>query len=140
MVTGVLVVRVTADEMVVAVVGVEGIAKAFTITSGEVSHREHLGRGFVGVARSSSPVSVIFIPFSSWIVSLTASLTGKVVNGRSYQTSVRTSLAHALPGFYMISGSVYSQTCPSIPQAFVCSQKIPTRSGKARKAGGCAIH
>lgn len=136
--------RVTADEMVVAVVGVEGIAKAFTITSGdgadEVSHREHLGRGFVGVARSSIPVSVIFLPFSSWIVSLTASLTGKVVNGRSYQTSVRTNLAYTLPGFYWTSGSVYSQTCPSIPQTLVCSQKIPARSGKARKAGGCAIH
>lgn len=142
--TGVLVVRVMADEMVVAVVGVEGIAKAFTISSGdaadEASHGEHLGRGFIGVARSSSPVSVIFLMFSSWIVSLIASLTGKVVNDSSYQTSVRTNLAHALSGFYWTSGSVYSQTWPSIPQALVCSQIIFPRSGKARKAGGCAIH
>lgn len=95
-----------------AVVGVEGIAKAFTISSAadEASHEEHLGRGFVGVARSSSPVSVIFLPFPSRIVSLTAGLTGNVVNGKSYRTSVRTNLAHALPGFSWTSGNVYSQT------------------------------
>lgn len=138
--TGVLVVRVMADEMVVAVVEVEGIAKAFTITSGdaadEASHGEHLGRGFVGVARSSSPVSVILLPFSSWIVSLIASLTGKVVSDRSYQTSVRTNLAHALSGFYWTSGSVCSQTWPSIPQALVCSQIIFPGVGKPERQEG----
>lgn len=69
--TVVLVVRVVASVAVMAgeMAGVEVIAETFSNISAdardEASRREQLGGGFAGVARSSSPVSVIFLPFSS---------------------------------------------------------------------------